>query len=69
MASLDIDLRSFGNTCFMEPPLMSISVENLVDFFFFKNLQLAFFFSCSLCIKQVLKYPYLRKHILLTNCT
>lgn len=67
MASLDIDLRSFGNTCFMEPPLMSISVENLVDFFFL-NLQLAFF-SCSLCIKQVLKYPYLRKHILLTNCT
>lgn len=44
MASLDIDLRSFGNTCFMEPPLMSISVENLVDFFFFLNLQLAFFF-------------------------
>lgn len=44
MASLDIDLRSFGNTCFMEPPLMSISVENLVDFFFLKNLQLAFFF-------------------------
>lgn len=44
MASLDIDLRSFGNTCFMEPPLMSISVENLVDFFLKKNLQLAFFF-------------------------
>lgn len=33
MASLDMDLISFGNTCFMEPPLMSISVENLVDFF------------------------------------
>lgn len=68
MASLDIDLRSFGNTCFMEPPLMSISVENLVDFFL-KKSSVSFFFSCSLCIKQVLKYPYLRKHILLTNCT
>lgn len=43
MASLDIDLRSFGNTCFMEPPLMSISVENLVDFFF-KKSSVSFFF-------------------------
>lgn len=45
MASLDIDLRSFGNTCFMEPPLMSISVENLVDFFFFYfKSSVSFFF-------------------------
>lgn len=44
MASLDIDLRSFGNTCFMEPPLMSISVENLVDFFFLKKSSVSFFF-------------------------
>lgn len=69
MASLDIDLRSFGNTCFMEPPLMSISVENLVDFFFFKKSSVRLQEKKKLCIKQVLKYPYLRKHILLTNCT
>lgn len=50
----------------MEPPLMSNSVENLVDVFLFfkkkqkkKNFKLAF---SSLCIKQVLKYPYLRKY-------
>ena len=59
-------LKRWSKASFIHRPLMSDSImsrwNNLPKLFFF-------FFLVADVSKQVLKYPYLRIHILLTNCT